>query len=121
MKQQFLPPFTSLLLVFLLFPGLSGTQYVNHSSTEGPRELGEGSPGHSSHQQVKRYVLPPRTPPYQGDIPPGIRNTICLMQHGNCRLFFCHYGEKKGDICSDPWNRCCIPNKEEGENRDATK
>ncbi|XP_052608801.1 sperm-associated antigen 11A-like [Peromyscus californicus insignis] len=44
-----------------------------------------------------------------GDIPPGIRNTICLMQKGHCRLFRCRFGEKKGDICSDPWNRCCIP------------
>ncbi|XP_003364292.2 sperm-associated antigen 11B [Equus przewalskii] len=45
-----------------------------------------------------------------GDIPPGIRNIICLMQHGTCRLFFCRSGEKKGEICSDPWNRCCVPN-----------
>ncbi|XP_006864484.1 PREDICTED: sperm-associated antigen 11-like [Chrysochloris asiatica] len=42
-----------------------------------------------------------------GDVPLGIRNTICLLQHGTCRLFFCRSGEKKGDICSDPWNRCC--------------
>ncbi|XP_037669154.1 sperm-associated antigen 11-like [Choloepus didactylus] len=48
-----------------------------------------------------------------GDIPPGIRNTICLLQHGNCRLFFCRSGEKKGEICSDPWKRCCMPNTEE--------
>uniref|UniRef100_A0A8C6Q9Q3 Uncharacterized protein n=1 Tax=Nannospalax galili TaxID=1026970 RepID=A0A8C6Q9Q3_NANGA len=41
-----------------------------------------------------------------GDIPPGIRNTICLLQHGHCRLSVCHSGEK-GDACSDPWNRCC--------------
>uniref|UniRef100_A0A8C2W3Z0 Beta-defensin-like domain-containing protein n=1 Tax=Chinchilla lanigera TaxID=34839 RepID=A0A8C2W3Z0_CHILA len=44
-----------------------------------------------------------------GDIPPGIRNTICLIQHGKCRLFFCHSGERRSDICSDPWNKCCIP------------
>ncbi|XP_005087705.1 sperm-associated antigen 11 [Mesocricetus auratus] len=44
-----------------------------------------------------------------GDIPPGIRNTVCLMQYGRCRLFMCRSGERKGDICSDPWNRCCIP------------
>ncbi|EDL22230.1 sperm associated antigen 11, isoform CRA_b [Mus musculus] len=24
-----------------------------------------------------------------GDIPPGIRNTVCLMQQGHCRLFMC--------------------------------
>ncbi|XP_057553595.1 sperm-associated antigen 11A-like [Hippopotamus amphibius kiboko] len=48
-----------------------------------------------------------------GDIPPGIRNVICLMQHGTCRLFFCRSGEKKAEICSDPWNRCCIPHTEE--------
>uniref|UniRef100_G1U9F1 Beta-defensin-like domain-containing protein n=2 Tax=Oryctolagus cuniculus TaxID=9986 RepID=G1U9F1_RABIT len=54
-----------------------------------------------------------------GDIPPGIRNTICRMQHGTCRLFFCHSGEKKGDICSDPWNRCCTSNRvEEGKDKD---
>ncbi|XP_012784063.1 sperm-associated antigen 11A [Ochotona princeps] len=53
-----------------------------------------------------------------GDIPPGIRNSICSMQHGTCRLFFCRSGEKKGDICSDPWNRCCILNRaEEGKSR----
>ncbi|XP_026978329.1 sperm-associated antigen 11B [Sagmatias obliquidens] len=48
-----------------------------------------------------------------GDIPPAIRNVICLMQHGTCRLFFCYSGEKKAEICSDPWNRCCIPHTEE--------
>uniref|UniRef100_A0A8C2LS60 Sperm associated antigen 11A n=1 Tax=Cricetulus griseus TaxID=10029 RepID=A0A8C2LS60_CRIGR len=43
------------------------------------------------------------------DRPLGIRNTVCLMQYGHCRLFMCHSGERKGDICSDYWNRCCIP------------
>uniref|UniRef100_A0A8C5XS72 Sperm associated antigen 11B n=1 Tax=Microcebus murinus TaxID=30608 RepID=A0A8C5XS72_MICMU len=92
MKRPLRPPLASLLLVALLFPGSSRTRHVNYSSTEGFREPGEGSPGHSSHHRVKRYILPPRTPPYQGDIPPGIRNTICLMQHGTCRLFFCYSG-----------------------------
>ncbi|XP_075413306.1 sperm-associated antigen 11A-like [Tenrec ecaudatus] len=49
-----------------------------------------------------------------GDMPPGIRNTVCLLQHGTCRLFFCRSGEKKGEICSDPWNRCCTPEEENG-------
>ncbi|CAO2611592.1 Sperm-associated antigen 11A [Lemmus lemmus] len=31
------------------------------------------------------------------------------MQYGHCRLFWCRSGEKRGEICSDPWNRCCIP------------
>ncbi|XP_063462710.1 sperm-associated antigen 11A isoform X5 [Pan paniscus] len=48
-----------------------------------------------------------------GDVPLGIRNTICRMQQGICRLFFCHSGEKKHDICSDPWNRCCVSNTDE--------
>uniref|UniRef100_A0A671FGW6 Beta-defensin n=1 Tax=Rhinolophus ferrumequinum TaxID=59479 RepID=A0A671FGW6_RHIFE len=48
-----------------------------------------------------------------GDMLPGIRNTICLMQHGTCRLF-CSSGEKKAEICSNLWNRCCISNAEEG-------
>ncbi|XP_008591391.1 PREDICTED: sperm-associated antigen 11B isoform X2 [Galeopterus variegatus] len=56
-----------------------------------------------------------------GDVPPGIRNTICLMQHGTCRLFFCRSGEKKGDICSDPWNRCCIQNIGEEDKEKAEK
>ncbi|XP_006930616.1 sperm-associated antigen 11-like [Leopardus geoffroyi] len=47
-----------------------------------------------------------------GDIPPGIRDVICLTQHGTCRLFFCHFGEKKAEICSNPWNRCCVPSTE---------
>nr|XP_019612535.1 PREDICTED: LOW QUALITY PROTEIN: sperm-associated antigen 11-like [Rhinolophus sinicus] len=49
-----------------------------------------------------------------GDMLPGIRNIICLMQHGTCRLFFCNSGEKKAEICSNLWNRCCISNAEEG-------
>uniref|UniRef100_A0A5F4WJV4 Beta-defensin n=1 Tax=Callithrix jacchus TaxID=9483 RepID=A0A5F4WJV4_CALJA len=47
-------------------------------------------------------------------VPPGIRNTICLMQQGTCRRF-CHSGERKRDTCSDPWNRCCVSNTEEEE------
>ncbi|NP_001103734.1 sperm-associated antigen 11B isoform Q precursor [Macaca mulatta] len=58
---------------------------------------------------------------FPGDVPPGIRNTICLMQQGTCRLFFCHSGEKKRDICSDPWNRCCVSNRdEEGKEKPKT-
>uniref|UniRef100_A0A8C5K0C8 Beta-defensin-like domain-containing protein n=1 Tax=Jaculus jaculus TaxID=51337 RepID=A0A8C5K0C8_JACJA len=48
---------------------------------------------------------------FLGDVPPGIRDTICLLQNGHCRLFFCNAGEKKGDMCSSPWNKCCIPSK----------
>ncbi|KAM7111758.1 sperm-associated antigen 11B [Molossus nigricans] len=55
------------------------------------------------------YCLVPMN---SGDIPPGIRNIICLMQHGTCRLFFCHSGERKSEICSEPWNRCCVPTAE---------
>ncbi|XP_069872920.1 sperm-associated antigen 11A-like [Dipodomys merriami] len=51
------------------------------------------------------------------DLPPGIRDTVCLMQHGQCRLFFCHFGERKSDICSDPWNRCCVPYMSDEGNR----
>ncbi|XP_070316229.1 sperm-associated antigen 11B-like [Odocoileus virginianus] len=114
--KQFLAPST-LLLVVLLFPGLSGVTHANHQDPEGPRKQ-EESPGrgtnrsHPLHYQVKRY-LGPRQPPFPGDVPPGIRNIICLMQHGTCRLFFCRSGEKKSEICSDPWNRCCIPHSEE--------
>ncbi|XP_066093396.1 sperm-associated antigen 11A-like [Saccopteryx bilineata] len=53
---------------------------------------------------VVHYLVPMNS----GDVPPGIRNTICLLQHGTCRLLFCHFGEKRAEICSDPWNRCCI-------------
>ncbi|ELK10056.1 Sperm-associated antigen 11 [Pteropus alecto] len=51
--------------------------------------------------------------PWLRDMPPGIRNIICQTRHGTCRLFFCHSGEKRGEICSDPWDRCCISNAEE--------
>ncbi|XP_037380653.1 sperm-associated antigen 11A [Talpa occidentalis] len=44
-----------------------------------------------------------------GDVPPGIKDDICLLHHGNCRLFFCHSDEKKTEICSEPWNRSCVP------------
>jgi hypothetical protein len=52
-------------------------------------------------------IYQPCSVEFTGDVPPGIRNTIYLMKHGNCRLFFCHSGEEKGDICSDLGNRCC--------------
>ncbi|XP_003803643.1 sperm-associated antigen 11-like [Otolemur garnettii] len=106
MKQQFLPPFTSLLLVVLLFSGLSGTQYVDHSSTEGPRELGEQSPGHSSHQQVKRYVLPPRTPPYQ-EPEPDFKVVNCKKSEGYCQKY-CNYMETQVGYCSKKKDACCL-------------
>ncbi|XP_008591390.1 PREDICTED: sperm-associated antigen 11B isoform X1 [Galeopterus variegatus] len=128
MKQRSLSHFASLLLVAQLFPGMSRAPFVNHSGTEAPRGPTEGSPGrgtngsHLLYHLVKRsHLPPPRTPPFQGDVPPGIRNTICLMQHGTCRLFFCRSGEKKGDICSDPWNRCCIQNIGEEDKEKAEK
>uniref|UniRef100_A0A2K6MRH1 Uncharacterized protein n=2 Tax=Rhinopithecus TaxID=542827 RepID=A0A2K6MRH1_RHIBE len=98
MRQQLLPFFTSLLLVAVLFPGLSQATHVNHSATEALRELWEGATGQGTngsqllHHPVKRDLIIRRIPPYQGDVPPGIRNTICLMQQGTCRLFFCHSG-----------------------------
>ncbi|XP_025301442.1 sperm-associated antigen 11B isoform X3 [Canis lupus baileyi] len=112
-----LSPLVSFLLVALMFPGPSRARNINHQGTEGPREPWEESPGqgknesHLLHHREKRRLLP-RTPPYLGDMPPGIRDVICLTQHGTCRLFFCHFGERKAEICSDPWNRCCLPSTE---------
>ncbi|XP_053528606.1 sperm-associated antigen 11B-like [Artibeus jamaicensis] len=110
MKRLLLP---CALLVALLFPGFSRAEYVNHHGIAGPRAPTEEARGRGTnasqvfrHQAKRSYLA--RTPPYPGDIPPGIRNTICLLRHGTCRLFFCRSGEKKGDICSDPWNRCCV-------------
>ncbi|XP_011770957.2 LOW QUALITY PROTEIN: sperm-associated antigen 11B [Macaca nemestrina] len=127
MRQRLLPFFTSLLLVALLFPGLSQARHVNHSATEALRELREGATGQGTNgsqllrHPVKRAPIIRRIPYYPGDVPPGIRNTICLMQQGTCRLFFCHSGEKKRDICSDPWNRCCVSNRdEEGKEKPKT-
>ncbi|XP_015999277.2 sperm-associated antigen 11-like [Rousettus aegyptiacus] len=57
-------------------------------------------------------VLSCLVPMSSGDMPPGIRNAICLARHGTCRLFFCHSGEKRAEICSDPWDRCCVSNAE---------
>ncbi|XP_017369850.1 sperm-associated antigen 11B isoform X3 [Cebus imitator] len=107
MRQRLLLSFASLLLVALLFPGSSQARYADHLATAAPRELGEGAPGQGrngsqlSHHPMKRELLPPRTPPYQADVPPGIRNTICLMQQGTCRLFFCHSGtgQQHGQCC----------------------
>uniref|UniRef100_G1QCP2 Beta-defensin-like domain-containing protein n=1 Tax=Myotis lucifugus TaxID=59463 RepID=G1QCP2_MYOLU len=116
MERLFWPQ--ALLLVALLFPGLCGTRHVSQGGTEGPRAPRDEAfrPGtndsHSLHHPGKRYLVP-LTPLLAGDIPPGIRNIICMMQHGTCRLFFCHGGERKGEICSDPWNRCCISTAEE--------
>ncbi|XP_011851053.1 PREDICTED: sperm-associated antigen 11B isoform X4 [Mandrillus leucophaeus] len=98
MRQRLLPFFTSLLLVALLFPGLPQARHVNHSATEALRELREGATGQGTNgsqllrHPVKRALIIRRIPHYPGDVPPGIRNTICLMQQGTCRLFFCHSG-----------------------------
>nr|ARU08059.1 sperm associated antigen 11 B [Bubalus bubalis] len=65
--KQFLAPST-LLLVVLLFPGLSRVTHANHQDPEGPRKQ-EESPGrgtnrsHPLHHQVKRYLVP-REPPF---------------------------------------------------------
>uniref|UniRef100_A0A8C6FFR3 Apelin n=1 Tax=Moschus moschiferus TaxID=68415 RepID=A0A8C6FFR3_MOSMO len=67
--KQFLAPST-LLLVVLLFPGLSRVIRAKHQDPEGPRKQ-EESPGWGTnrsyplHHQVKRYLVP-RTPPFPG-------------------------------------------------------
>uniref|UniRef100_A0AAG2UX68 Sperm associated antigen 11A n=1 Tax=Homo sapiens TaxID=9606 RepID=A0AAG2UX68_HUMAN len=72
MRQRLLPSVTSLLLVALLFPGSSQARHVNHSATEALGELRERAPGQGTNgfqllrHAVKRDLLPPRTPPYQG-------------------------------------------------------
>uniref|UniRef100_A0A8C9IFE8 Sperm-associated antigen 11-like n=1 Tax=Piliocolobus tephrosceles TaxID=591936 RepID=A0A8C9IFE8_9PRIM len=71
MRQRLLPFFTSLLLVALLFPGLSQARHVNHSATEALRELQEGATGQGTngsqllHHPVKRDLIIRRIPPYQ--------------------------------------------------------
>uniref|UniRef100_A0A2K5CZZ0 Uncharacterized protein n=1 Tax=Aotus nancymaae TaxID=37293 RepID=A0A2K5CZZ0_AOTNA len=89
MRQRLLLSFASLLLVALPFPGSSQARYVNRSAMAAPRELKEGAPGQGKNGS-QRDLLPPRTPPYQEDVPPGIRNTICLMQQGTCDFFSQH-------------------------------
>uniref|UniRef100_A0A2K6GX87 Beta-defensin-like domain-containing protein n=2 Tax=Propithecus coquereli TaxID=379532 RepID=A0A2K6GX87_PROCO len=106
MKQPFRPPFASLLLVALLFPGSSGTQYVNHSGTEGPREFEKGSPGHSAHRRVKRYILPPRTPPYQ-EPEPDFQVVNCRRSEGYCQEY-CNYMETQVGYCSKKKDACCL-------------
>ncbi|XP_045391586.1 sperm-associated antigen 11B-like [Lemur catta] len=106
MKQPSLPPFASLLLVALLFPGPSGARYVNPSGTAGPRELAEGSPGPSSRRQVKRYVLPPRTPPYE-EPEPNFYVVNCKRSEGYCQEF-CNYMETQVGYCSKKKDACCL-------------
>ncbi|KAG5194319.1 hypothetical protein JEQ12_013116 [Ovis aries] len=111
-------PFSDSVSVFEDFLGLeskesrlSGVTHANHQDPEGPRKQ-EESPGrgtnrsHPLHHQIKRYLVP-REPPFPGDVPPGIRNIICLMQHGTCRLFFCRSGFTHGvtDSLSCRWKK----------------
>ncbi|XP_031198493.1 sperm-associated antigen 11-like [Mastomys coucha] len=70
MKLRLLPSFASLLLVALLFPGLSSASSINHLVTEHPSFPEDEFPARgvngsqSLHHRVKR--LPPYTPPYRG-------------------------------------------------------
>ncbi|XP_012616387.1 sperm-associated antigen 11B isoform X1 [Microcebus murinus] len=109
MKRPLRPPLASLLLVALLFPGSSRTRHVNYSSTEGFREPGEGSPGHSSHHRVKRYILPPRTPPYQ-EPGPDFQVVNCKKREGYCQEY-CNYMETQVGYCSKKKDACCFHRK----------
>nr|XP_039317033.1 sperm-associated antigen 11B isoform X4 [Saimiri boliviensis boliviensis] len=97
MRQRLLLSFASLLLVALLFPGLSQARYVNRSAMAAPRELREGAPGQGtngsqlSHHPVKRDLLPPRTPPYQ-EPPSDLKVVDCKRSEGFCQEY-CNYME----------------------------
>uniref|UniRef100_A0A2K5X465 Uncharacterized protein n=1 Tax=Macaca fascicularis TaxID=9541 RepID=A0A2K5X465_MACFA len=56
MRQRLLPFFTSLLLVALLFPGLSQARHVNHSATEALRELRKEPLGTNGSQLLRHPV-----------------------------------------------------------------
>ncbi|XP_055272217.1 sperm-associated antigen 11B-like [Moschus berezovskii] len=108
--KQFLAPST-LLLVVLLFPGLSRVIRAKHQDPEGPRKQ-EESPGrgrnmsHPLHHQVKRYLVP-RTPPFP-DTEPGFKVVRCMKEGGKCQTF-CNYMEFQLGYCSKKKEACCLP------------
>ncbi|XP_037669153.1 sperm-associated antigen 11-like isoform X2 [Choloepus didactylus] len=117
--KLFLPPFASLLLVGLLFPGLSRAKYVNYESTEVPRESREESPRQRTkesylvHHQVKRgshplkrNYLPPRTPPYE-DLEPDFKIINCKKSEGFCQEY-CNFMESQVGYCSKKKDACCV-------------
>ncbi|XDB65317.1 PREDICTED: sperm-associated antigen 11-like [Capra hircus] len=111
--KQFLAPST-LLLVVLLFPGLSGVTHANHQDPEGPRKQ-EESPGrgtnrsHPLHHQVKRYLVPREPPfPVYTDTEPGFKVVRCTKGDGKCQKF-CNYMEFQLGYCSKKKDACCLP------------
>ncbi|XP_004440630.1 PREDICTED: sperm-associated antigen 11-like isoform X2 [Ceratotherium simum simum] len=108
--KRFLTPFI-LLLLALLFPGLSRARYINQQGTEGPREPKEESHGqgtnesHLLHHQVKRYLLP-RTPPFE-EPEPDFKIVNCRRSEGYCQEY-CNYMEVQVGYCSKRKDACCL-------------
>ncbi|XP_020006990.1 sperm-associated antigen 11B-like [Castor canadensis] len=111
MKHQLLPPFTSLLLVTLLFPGLSSVWSLKHSGTEDSHDLKEESPREETnrspllHHLVKRYLLP-RTPPFH-EPEPNFKIVNCRRSEGFCQEY-CNYMETQVGYCSKKKDPCCL-------------
>ncbi|NP_001103731.1 sperm-associated antigen 11B isoform N preproprotein [Macaca mulatta] len=97
MRQRLLPFFTSLLLVALLFPGLSQARHVNHSATEALRELREGATGQGTNRSqllrhpVKRAPIIRRIP-YYPEVESDLRIVDCKRSEGFCQEY-CNYLE----------------------------
>uniref|UniRef100_A0A5F7ZU52 Sperm associated antigen 11B n=2 Tax=Macaca mulatta TaxID=9544 RepID=A0A5F7ZU52_MACMU len=100
MRQRLLPFFTSLLLVALLFPGLSQARHVNHSATEALRELREGATGQGTNgSQLLRHPGK-RAPiirriPYYPEVESDLRIVDCKRSEGFCQEY-CNYLETQG-------------------------
>ncbi|XP_057553594.1 sperm-associated antigen 11B-like [Hippopotamus amphibius kiboko] len=109
--KQFLPPST-LLLVVLLFPGLSSVTCADQQDTEGPRGPKEASPGqgtngsHVLHHQVKRQHLA-RTAPFS-DVETDLKVVNCRRSEGRCQKF-CNYMEFQLGYCPKNKDACCLP------------
>uniref|UniRef100_A0A8D2K286 Sperm associated antigen 11B n=1 Tax=Theropithecus gelada TaxID=9565 RepID=A0A8D2K286_THEGE len=111
MRQWLLPFFTSLLLVALLFPGLSQARHVNHSATEALRELREGATGQGTNgsqllrHPVKRALIIRRTP--YPEVESDLRIVDCKRSEGFCQEY-CNYLETQVGYCSKKKDACCL-------------
>uniref|UniRef100_A0A2K5X4D9 Uncharacterized protein n=1 Tax=Macaca fascicularis TaxID=9541 RepID=A0A2K5X4D9_MACFA len=110
MRQRLLPFFTSLLLVALLFPGLSQARHVNHSATEALRELREGATGQGTNgSQLPRHPLMLDFF-FNAEVESDLRIVDCKRSEGFCQEY-CNYLETQVGYCSKKKERravCCL-------------
>nr|XP_019612538.1 PREDICTED: sperm-associated antigen 11-like [Rhinolophus sinicus] len=105
MKPLLPPSPLVLLLVSLLFPGLSWARYVSQEGTEDPEAPAEGTiVSHLLRHQVKRYLFP-HTPPYE-EPAPDFKVVNCRKSKGQCQEY-CNYMETQLGYCAKKIYVCC--------------